>query len=369
MFRVELRDKDFNILEILDREFIDLSWSYSRIGGCGEFHFKLPRKLYEEKSISGDHNIRIYHRNSSTRDFDLWYQGLVENKMPKISGNTENIEISGHGYQAQLSRIYIAQTYTNLEISAVVAAIVGTYVDPDTDVVFDASLIATTTFTPDKLEFNTDALTAIQTCADIVGSREWGVDKDRKFFFKEKSSSVAFRYPLGNLITDFQEDLDFKEIANRVVIQGAQVGGTYYTATYNDTNSQLKYNIRTRVLSNSSISTSAVGSQFATAIFAEYNDVIRKGSGSLVGIEACIEATVPIGLVAIISKEITYGEKYYGTFLYSGRVNRQVNRVNYSLSNNGSLKIGLDLGHPRPTLAEQISQLEYQLEQQRSAAL
>jgi hypothetical protein len=368
MFRVELRDRNFNVLEILDNEFIDLAWSYSRIGGCGEFSFRLPRKLYEEKAVSGDFNIRIYRRNSVTKVYDLWYQGLIETKTPNIRGNSENIEISGHGYQSHLKRIYISQTYTNLEVSQIVAAIVGTYVEPYTNVDYEAAMISTSSFTPDKMEFNTDALSAIQTCADLVGY-EWGVDKNRDFYFKDESHSVGFRYPLGGNIKDFQEQQDFSSIVNRVFIQGAQSGGTYYTNTYDDLLSQSKYGLRTKPIQNSSISTNAVGAQFATATFSEYREVVRKASCSLIGINAQIEATTPVPLMMVIDREITWGEKRWGTFLWSGRVERQINRINYSVNNNGALSISLDLGQLRPTIAEELSRIEYSLEQQRSASL
>lgn len=368
MFRLELRDRSFNVLEILDKEFIDLSWSYSRIGGCGEFSFRLPRKLYEEKAVSGDFNIQIKYRNPTTKNYDLWYQGLIESKTPNIRGNSEDIDISGHGYQAQLSRIYINQAYLTTEVSAIVAAIIGTYVEPETNIDYEAAMISTTTFTPDKLEFNTDALSAIQTLADLAGY-EWGVDKNRDFYFKNESSDVGFRYPLGGSIKDFQEQQDFSAVVNRVLIQGAQVGGTYYTNTYNDTVSQLKYGVRTKVIQNSSITTDAVGSQFATATFSEYSDVVRRASCSLVGVNAQIESTTPIPLLTIIDREITWGEKKWGTFLWSGRVNRQINRINYKLSNNNTLEIALDLGQLRPTLSEELAQIEYNLEQQRNASL
>ena len=369
MFRVELRDTAFNILEILDNEVINLRWVYSRIGGCGGFSFSLPRKLYEEKSISGDFNIRIYYRNPDTKVYDLWYQGLVENKYPQIKGNSEEIAVSGHGYQAQLSRVYIDKTYTAQEVSVIVKDILDTFVTPNTDITYNVSDIVATTFTPDTLEFHTDTLSALQTCADIVGSREWGVDANRKFFFKAKSTTVDFRWPLGAKITNFSEDLDFKEIINRIIVQGAETAGVIYTTTYNDSASKLKYNLRTKVIQNSAISTNAVAAQFATSTFAEYSEVVRKASCELINYEAQIEATVPINLAVILTREITYGIRKYGTFLYSGLVNRQINRINYAVNNNNTLKISLDLGQLRPTLAEEIAQLEYQLEQQRSAAL
>jgi hypothetical protein len=329
----------------------------------------LPRKLYEEGSISGDFNVRIYHRDNSAKTFDLWYQGLIEHKSPSLSGNSENISVSGHGYQAQLSRIYITELYTSTEVSVIVKDILDTYITPNTDISYSAADIEVTTFTPDKLDFNTDALSALRTCADIVGGREWGVDKDRNFFFKARSTSIGFRYPLERNVINFNEDLSFEDVVNRIIIQGAEAGGTYYTATYNDAISQLKYNLRTRVIQNSSISTSTVAQQFATAVFAELSGAVRKVNMSLVNLEAYIESTCPIPLFVVIDKSDTYGTKRYGTGLYCGEVSRQVNRINYSVSNQNTLKLSVDLGQPRSSLAEEIAQLEYQLEQQRSAGL
>jgi len=369
MIRLELRDTAFKVLEILDREAFNLAWAYSRIGGCGEFRFGLPRRLFEEKSISGDFNIRIYWKNPETNNLDLWYQGLVEDKIPSVLGNNETIEISGHGYSSQLRRIYIDETFTSTELSAIVASIIGTNVSADTDIVFDASLIATTGFTPDTLDFNDDAESAIQKCADIAGGIEWGVDRDRKFFFKANDTDVGFRFPFGRNITNFTEDVEFRSIVNRAVVQGAQTGGTYYASTHNEDTSQLKYNLRTEVLQNSSIITDAVAAQYATAYFSEYATPQRRANADLINYEALLEATTPIPLVDLVEKLITYGTRKYGTFLYSGSVNRQINRVNYKLTNQNSLEISLDFGKKRPTVSEEFSRILYDLDQQRSASL
>jgi hypothetical protein len=367
--RLEVRDRSFNMVEILDKEYLDLSWSYSRIGGCGEFSFTLPRKLFEERAISGDYNVRIYHWNEITKVFDLWYQGLIENKVPNVRGNSEDIQISGHGYQSQLSRIYVQTTYTGQEASVIVKNLLDNYIVPSTNISYSVPDIQATSFTFDTLDFNTDALSAMQTIADTVGTREWGVDRNRNFFFKSRSSTVGFRYTFGRNITNYSENQDFKQVINRIIVQGAQVGGTYFTATYNDTNSQLKYGLRTAVKQNSSINSNTVASQLATATFAEFNDVIRKANFDLVGIEAQIESTTPIPLVNFLIKQDKYGEKKFGEGLYSGMVDHVINRINYTVTNNNSLKIGIDLGKIRPAISEEIAQVEYQLEQLRSAAL
>ena len=370
-FRLEIRDREFVTRHILDSEYMNLSWSYSRIGGCGSVGFELPRKRFEERAITGGDNIRLYYRNTETDVYDLWYQGLVEEKTPTLRGNSETISFQGHGYQSQLSDVYLNNlTFTSLETSAIASAIIGTYVDPVKDINYSAGLIATTSFTPSSITFNETALSAITKLSDLAGSVEWGVDKDRNFFFKQKSSEIGFRFVDGTHINEFQDILDFKEIANEVYVQGAQTGGTYhFFGPYSELSSQAKYGVITNVISNSSITTSDVGAQFATSYIADKSEVSKRASCSLIDFSGLMESTTPIKLFAEIGKRFKYGQKKWGTGLYSGIVSRLINRINYSLTNNGSLNIRLDLGQLKPNIAESIKGIEYELQQQKQAAL
>jgi len=368
MHRIELRDKDFNLLEFLEKEAINPRFDYARIGGCGAFSFNLPRQYCDEKYISGDFNIRIYIRNETTKAYDLRYQGLIEDKSPNVVGGEETIRVSGHGYSAQLKRIQVEETYTGTEMSAIVKDILDTYITPNTDIAYDADDIENTGFTPDTLKFATDAQNALQTCADIVGNIEWGVDKNRKFFFKARSQVVGFREFIGGKITKFSEDYSFKDIVNRITIQGGKIAGVTYTKTYDYALSQLKYNIRTKVIQNSSITTDQVSLQFANAMAAEYGDVIRKAKCTMSDVGTPIESTLPIPLMQIIASAARYGEKKYGEGLYSGRFNRLITQVSYYFRS-GILNADLQFDYIRPSIAEAISQLAYQLEQQRVSAL
>ena len=48
-----------------------------------------------------------------------------------------------------------------------------TYVVPNTNLTYTGSDLETTGFTPSTINFNTDALSAMQSLADIVGTREF----------------------------------------------------------------------------------------------------------------------------------------------------------------------------------------------------
>ena len=362
--KVIVADRDLTVLEELTNEISNLRWEYNRIGGCGAFSFDIPRRLYEDLTLGGNFNIKISRRNPSTGDFDLWYQGRIEDKDYNVSGNEEKISVRGMGYQSELSDIYIDADFSSQEISVVVKNLLDNYIVPNTNITYDSGDITATTFTADTLEFNTDALSAMQTLADITGTREWGVDKNRKFFFKVRSSTVGFRYNLPSKVLKIDISMSSKEIVNRVIVTGGDVAGSPFGATYNDTASQLKWKRRDKSIQNSAIVTSAVASQFADAIFAEFNDIVKRARINLLD-ERQIESTIPIPLFQVLVSQIKYGEKKYGTFLYSGLVSYQVNRIQYDLDDDGNLTISMQVGQLRPSISENISQLSHQIEQLR----
>lgn len=369
--RVVISDRAFNVKEIVDNEFYDLSWAYAAIGGCGEFSFKLPRKRFAEKAISGDYNIKVYNRNATTNVYDLSYQGLIENKIPNVQGLTEFIEFSGQGYQTQLSRIYINNdTQTSKEASVLIKYILDTYVVPYTNITYNISDLVATSFTFDSVTINDTALSAITKIAQVVGLTEWGVDRNRNFYFKPQSTSAGFMFLQGNNIVNFQDNQDFTAIVNQIYVQGAQTGGTYFlSGPYNDSASQAKYSIRQQVIQNSSITTSSVAAQLANATLALYKEVTRQATCEIVKYEGLIEATTPIPLFQEISKKVKYGQRAYGAFLYSGIVNRQIIKVSYALTNMNSLTINLELGDIQPKLSKKISRIQYKLDQLSSASL
>jgi hypothetical protein len=236
-----------------------------------------------------------------------------------------------------------------------------TYVTPNTNIT--KGTISATGFTADTLEFNTDALTALQTCADLVGTREWGVDSSRNFTFQARSSTVGFRFPIGNKkITNWSTDSSSKDIINRVIVTGGDVSGTIFTRIVDQSKSQAKWGRRDKAIKNSAIVTNSVADQFADATFAEFKDVVRRARLEIID-EQQIEATIPLGLVQVIGKADTYGTVKYGEILYQGIPKYEINNVRYSISPDTTLKIQIGLGKQRPDLAESLSQVEYKIDQ------
>jgi len=362
IYKVLVSDKAFVPVAEIQHKISGLSWEYTRIGGCGAFKFNVAQKFCREVDLGINFNIKIYVKDLTTNSYDLWYQGRIENKNHNIRNHDESISVSGLGYQSELSDIYVDRDYTSDEVSVVVKSILDNDIVPNTNITYSGGDITATSFTPDSLEFNTKASNCMRTLSELIGSREWGVDKDRKFFFKERSDAVGFIYPFGKKILSFSGDNTSKEIVNRAIVIGGDVSGSPYTKTVNDLNSQLKFNRRDATIQNSAIVTDAVADQFATALFSEFGDVVRRARVTVLDTQR-FEVTTPMGTLQIRPRLFTYNERQYRKFLYSGLISYQINRIRYKINPQGVLQCDLSLGQLRPDIAETIGQLEYKIDQ------
>lgn len=375
-FRIVLSDRQFNILEFWDNQVSAFQFAYTRLGGCGNFSVTLPRDYCNEGYISGDFNIKIYMKNPvPAGTFMLWYQGLVATKTPTVAGNRESIDVDGYGYVNQLSNVYLnSLLFNHIDVAAAATYILTNYIVGVKDINLVPANVPLTGFLIDTITFNTDCFSALQQLAQIGGNIEWGVDAFRNFFFMPASLTSSFLFNLGANVENFKEQQDFTAIVNRVIIQGGQYlaadgSSQTYTSTWNDNLSQLKYGRRDQVQQSSYITTDAVAAALASSIFADYNDVVRKASCDLTDYKKRLEATLPVPLVTLKASAITYGTKQYGTFLYSGLVNRQINQITYNIDINKNLEISLDMGQYLPNQADMLQQIEYNVEQLRIASL
>lgn len=366
-YKIVVSDRAFNVIAEIQNIASNISWSYNRIGGCGPFSFDVPIRFCEETFLGGNFNVKIYIKDEATNTFNLWYQGRIDNKIHNVRGKKETISVRGSGYQSQLRDIIVNRSYTSNEVSVIVKNILDNDITPNTDISYTGGDISSTSFTPDSIDFNDkDGLDCFETLADLVGSREWGVDENRKFYFKQRSSTVGFRFKLNDKVLSWSNDSTASEIINRIKIVGGDVSGSPFTATYNDTDSQNKWGRKDKVIQNSAIITSQVASQFATASFSEFASIVRRGRIELLSDEQ-IESTIPIPLAQVISPSVTWGSRRWGTFLYSGRISYQVNRIQYKIDRVGNIVVNIQLGQLRPSIAEDLGKLEYKIDQIRQA--
>jgi hypothetical protein len=361
IYRIELRDRSMEFVTILDGRVANIQWGYSPVGGCSDFSFSALSKYCTELNFGANFNVRIYKRNFTTKAYDLVYQGRIENVEYSVSEDKEDVQVNGFGYQSELSDIIVNRNYTSTEISAIVKDILDNDVVPNTNVSYQISDLENTGFTPDSIKFSyVSALECFDKLADICGSREWGVNKNRQFFFKAQTEDIGWRYPIGGKLTSVKMNSSSREIANRIIVLGKEVSGSKYIYTKDYTQSQLKYKRRDKVESNSAVTTAQVAEELADAKYAEFKGVVDRASAELKD-DVVFEETVPVKLFKIISREVRYNERNYNTLLYAGQNAFRIRKINYSIDDKSSLKINLELGQLLPDIVENIKQLKFSL--------
>lgn len=361
--KIVISDRYFRVVDEIQDRASNISFEYNRIGGCGLCSFDVVERFGGRSVIALGYNVKIYRRNPSTKAFDLWYQGRIEDKINDVGGDPETVQIKCNGYQSALKDIYVDENYTSQTVNQILDDILTNHVAPNTDVI--KGTIQDGSFTLDSFEVNQTAKSAIETLAETQGAMEWGVDATRTFYFRARSSTVGFRYTFGREILKFSNDSTSKDIVNRVVVIGGEVAGNPLTRIVNDTRSQGKWGRKDKVKKNSNIITNAVADQFGQSILDEFKDVVRRASCELLS-EDQIEATLPVPLFQVRPRGIRYGEQKYGEFLYSGLIDYQIQRIEYKLDEEGNMRISLKVGQLRPDLSEKISQLSFEIEQQQA---
>lgn len=367
VYTVELRNKTFDLIKVMTKDVKGLTWDYNRIGGCGACTLQLA--LSELADVGADYDIQIRLEDGQGAT-NLVYRGYVDSERPVVDVNN-SIELRAFGYSGQLGRVRVKETYTAQEVSVIVKDILDTYVLPETSIIYDAADIEASTFTVDSIEFDTMADSALKTLAELAGSIEWGVNRNRKFFFKAQDNDVR-HYAKYKIDVDKYDNInDYSGIVNRLYIKGGKVAGVTFEDTVNNTESQTNYGLRSEIVSNSSIVTSGVAQRYGTMVLADKARVQVKATIKIAKSTRFFEETIPVGKINIIGTSVALAKYYgdsdaiYGDFRYGGVSNLQIGKITYKVADEG-LDINMTAGFARPDVAEQIKKLTFEIDQLRN---
>lgn len=361
MFQLQLRDNDDTLVAYIHNKVTKISWDWNRIGGCGSCQFQL-REAYDGSiadNLQEDYSIRAYLSGT------LWYSGVIDKVTPSVTGQAETINVTALGYVNQLKRIIVPEkTYTDQEISAIARNVAEVYATAHTDVVSAAANYDNTKYTADSIYFNESVFDCITKLADIAGRREWGVDADKNLFFKERDDTIQHYFNIKKDFVQFRPIKDFNPIITKIYL----LGSDGYKQTFTVTN---KITLREATVSNASITTASVGSQFARMYLKEKGRTVRSYVGKQIGRTTRVEATIPIGRALMSPKKnVNYlydvatqlydsGLKYNGGDEYL-----QIEKIKYTLTDMG-VNATLYLGPVPPSLADRLGQLEYEIANER----
>lgn len=209
--------------------------------GCGDFQFTLAKKPSFQIDYRTRVDIHLFN------DINPWFSGYIM-ELP-IEGTTEiEYKYAGFGFYYQLETCIVDKKYTDTEISAIVADIIQTIVEPKTDIIYDAAKIENTGYTVNEIEFNkVTAKKALDDLAEMAQDFIMGVEEDRKFFFRAINTSVNYNAikVAGKHFKRYVPEKDTGKILNKIyILAGKITSGSNYICTVEDTESQNTYGLR-----------------------------------------------------------------------------------------------------------------------------
>lgn len=337
-----------------------LSWDYNRIGGCGQADISilLKGKTGIDLTAAPQDELRIVINDQ------LRYSGKYIKRSRKMTTGVELVKFLFYGYLTDLSDIIVRETFVGMEVSQIVSYILDNYVVGVTKLTYDAEDIQDTGYSVQSISFNHSVKDAFSLLAGLGGDVEWGVDRDKKFFFKQVDKVIRRAYKLGKDVVDYEEVEDVEKVKNVLYVFGTD--GTDPLSTIEVNGSQAIYGIKQANLFESSISSNSDASRLGSVILKKQSGRQRQITMSLLRSDDFIEENTPLGgsalLFPLIGSKNKYGNniKYGRSKKYGNMRSDQLSTIKYSLVG-GGLSIQEVMENEIPSIGAQQSRIEFEL--------
>lgn len=258
-------------------------------------------------------------------DASPWFTGFIQN-LPQ-SGQERPYEYTGFGFYEQLDWVVVTGSYESQDIAEIVKDIIENTVAPNTQIVYNASKVATTGYSVTEVDFDhVSAKDAIQTLADMAQGYVFGVDDSREFFLTAIDTDVNYSYWVGKHCQDIEIEKEPYQIRNKLYIKAGEIqtGGSNIIGNVSDATSISNYGLREEVLSVPEAMSSNDAIQWAEQILAQKKDPKVRAMIKNVIFDMTKTKTTASGKIRIT----TYEGTEYQLF---------IKKINYSISSAGIL--------------------------------
>lgn len=364
--KITLHDEYFNLKAELS-SWMGVWWEYNRTGGCGQCSLPVLKN-------ADDYEV-LYRPRTSVRisvDGEVRYQGRIVKIERSVKSTGESITAVFYGYLSQLSKVIVRADYEGMELSQIVKDILDNYVLPKTDVTYTPSEISQTDYSVGSLSFNHTAQDALLLLSQLAGNVEWGVDRNRKFYWRTQDRVVRRAFVLGREVNQFSEERSYEGVQNVVNVFGRDG----YLTSPQSLSSQRIFGWSEGNRFESSISQSSDGNQLGAVTLSQLSGVQRSVSFGYLTQDEFLERNVPVGALAISKSRVPSLKKYgastalrtnkYGASTpaypnkYGNFTQDQLSGVRYQPIGKG-LAVQVVLTQQVPSLATQQKRIEYQI--------
>ena len=238
---------------ILSKDYQRIEWDYYRVGGGGAFRLLL-RSDFPELSDAVENgwevHVRIRQQKNTNKvaftdgisvtpvtlsdtDYITWYRGVIRSATYDQSGSERIVDVRGWGYIEQLNKIFVQKKYPKLlTVREIVEDILVHYITPYSRVIRQPSSFDPTNFgldqsiyqTQGELHFETTAFRALKTLAELQGNIEFGVDAERRFYWKQTTTTIGHNFFLDRDGVHSRSGGRTNQMVNQIKVEGTHCG-------------------------------------------------------------------------------------------------------------------------------------------------
>jgi hypothetical protein len=305
-FQIEIRNSAGSLEGLLVRNILGLQWAFLRKGGCDKASFFLidpPDFFHCDAEVFLRHDVQIKLDVGS--GMSTWWRGYVDDAR-MILGKPLQLAISASGWIYRLERISIVGLgftedeggvlFENLDAAAIARQLIDRANTQGAGLSYSMSSVPDSGFIIEMIQFNESILSALKTLADLAGDAEYGVDRQKNFYFIRKSSTIGNVFVTGKDILSFDYSKTIQRLVNRIFL----IGEDPYRKRLDDTASQTDWGIQSEVIRQPSINNDTDAAQWGAAIFANMSRPISRAQVTLgINNNLRIEEAIPIEKVRI----------------------------------------------------------------------
>lgn len=292
-------------------------WWYHKNGGCGAFriltHELFPDIMQDVLGESWEIHIRI--KVGGQTHYSTWYRGVIRAIRSEEQGAEQFTDVRGYGYVEMLDNVQVQRKYpAGMTVKQIVDDIMVRDIVPNTRIVRpididptngDYGTDASSYTTKSELHFECSALKAIKFLAELQGSREFGVDADRKFYFRAVSSTVSKSFFEGNDILERVAGGKTFVQANELKVAGKAFGSTNFLQIRPDVTDISNNGLYESPVETPWITGDADASQWA-------DNIIAKSKGNQAWsifewkfVDERLDASHPIGMLRVYGGDVS----------------------------------------------------------------
>jgi len=319
------------------------------VSGCGAFKIELSELPAELTDITYGYRVDIHLFGDS----NPWYSGYII-ELPQKGSTETTWEYSGYGFYNQLDDVFALKEYTNKQVSYIVKDIISTLIEPETDIVYNASRIQPTIYQVAKIRWDHVSVKEImKQLSELVDGFDFGVDENRTFFFREKDTTVNSNahWWAGKHLNTFIPKADISKVKNKLHIYGGEVTGgageeTNYVITVEDLVSQALYGVKEDKLTLPSVLDAGDAEQWGNYKLTEL--AYHTQPAKITGIEVFKTRIEALGKTRVTSIDGLY------------EFELPIKRVKYNISSNG-IEVDVELGEKDVAFTQEELKLKQQL--------